>query len=124
MTDATGPMLWLLDTCVMSELTRPEPNAAVHEWLAIHASHCAWSAAGIGEIQYGLLRLPASARNWRLLACSGLPREPLRALTGQAPPASLPKPLQSLTDDVLIDELSADGRDLIGQREGCPGARR
>lgn len=59
-------MRWLLDTCVVSELTRPEPSAMVRDWLAQHAHDSAIAAVSIGEIQFGLTRLPAGARKRRL----------------------------------------------------------
>ena len=59
-------MRWLLDTCVVSELTRPEPNAFVRQWLADHAKLSAIAAVSVGEIQHGLLRLPAGAKKRRL----------------------------------------------------------
>jgi len=61
-------MRWLLDTCVVSELTRPEPNAQVQQWLLDKARQSAIAAVSVGEIQYGLLRLPAGARKRRLQA--------------------------------------------------------
>ncbi len=61
-------MRWLLDTCVVSELTRPEPNALVQKWLLDNAKQSAIAAVSVGEIQYGLLRLPAGARKRRLQA--------------------------------------------------------
>lgn len=68
MTAVSSPVLWLLDTCVVSELTRPEPSVHVQEWLATHAGQSALAAVSVGEIQYGLLRLPAGARKRRLQA--------------------------------------------------------
>ena len=68
MISATSPVLWLLDTCVVSELTRPEPSTQVQDWLTSHAAQSALAAVSIGEIQYGLLRLPAGARKRRLQA--------------------------------------------------------
>lgn len=59
--------LWLLDTCVASEIPKPAPNASVIEWLEIHRAECAFSAVSIGEIEYGLLRMPSGARRLRLL---------------------------------------------------------
>ncbi|MDH4450952.1 MAG: type II toxin-antitoxin system VapC family toxin [Rhodoferax sp.] len=50
-------MQWLLDTCVISELTRKAPHAAVLEWLTQHAHEASLSAVTLGEIQYGIERL-------------------------------------------------------------------
>ena len=58
--------LWLLDTCVLSELTRPDSNALVRDWIAQHAKESAISAATLGELQFGMQRLPAGARKRQL----------------------------------------------------------
>ena len=63
-----SPLLWLLDTCVVSELTRPEPSELVQQWLTAHAGQSAIAAVTVGEIEHGLLRLPAGARKRRLHA--------------------------------------------------------
>ena len=56
---------WLLDTCVVSELTHPEPDACVTDWLSQHAHESAVAAVSVGEVQFGLQRLPAGARKRR-----------------------------------------------------------
>lgn len=50
-------MQWLLDTCVVSELTRKAPDALVVQWLTDHAAHAAIPVVALGEIQYGIERL-------------------------------------------------------------------
>jgi len=59
-------MGYLLDTCVLSELTRPEPSALVQQWLRsqLHASQI--SAVTVGEIQFGIERMPLGAKRNRL----------------------------------------------------------
>lgn len=47
----------MLDTCVVSELTRKVPNTLVLQWLADHASDAAIPVVTLGEIQYGIERL-------------------------------------------------------------------
>ena len=64
-------MRWLLDTCLVSELTRPEPNTLVQQWLLANAKQSAIAAVSVGEIEYDLLRLPAGARKRRLQAWFG-----------------------------------------------------
>jgi toxin FitB len=59
--------LWLIDTCVASEIPKLSPNPLVITWLEIHRAECALSAVSVGEIEYGLLRMPAGARRLRLL---------------------------------------------------------
>ncbi len=66
-------MRWLLDTCVVSELTRKQPDAAVVRWLQSHAQQCVLCGVSVGEIQYGLLRMaPGRHRNSLQLWFDGL----------------------------------------------------
>lgn len=66
-------MHWLLDTCVVSELTRKAPSAAVVQWLKQHGTQAMLTVVTVGEIQYGIERLPASrARNALQLWFDGL----------------------------------------------------
>ena len=58
---------WLIDTCVASELPKPEPSAKVTDWIQANSAECAMSAVSVGEIEYGLLRLSPGARRVRLL---------------------------------------------------------
>lgn len=51
-------MQWLLDTCVVSELTRKVPNGQVVQWLTDNAELATLSAVTLGEIQYGIERMP------------------------------------------------------------------
>ena len=48
----------VLDTCVVSELTRPAPHLQVVQWLQRHACTAALSAVTVGEIQFGIERMP------------------------------------------------------------------
>ena len=50
-------MQWLLDTCVVSELTRKSPDPQVLSWLTAHAADAGLSVVTLGEIQYGIERL-------------------------------------------------------------------
>lgn len=60
-------MKYLLDTCVLSEFVKPEPDARLLGWLSatpeptLHVS-----TLTLGEIQQGISRLPTSARRQRL----------------------------------------------------------
>lgn len=60
-------MSYLLDTNVISELVRPQPNARVVQWFAdvpnelLHVS-----ALTLGEIRRGIEQLPAGRRRERL----------------------------------------------------------
>lgn len=50
-------MIWLLDTCVISELPRQAPDKSVLKWLKAHANDAVLSVITLGEIQYGVHRL-------------------------------------------------------------------
>jgi predicted nucleic acid-binding protein len=61
-------MSFLLDTCVLSEFTRRQPNQHVIEWLdSIPEENLFISVITIGEIQHGIERLPDSRRKTDLL---------------------------------------------------------
>lgn len=60
-------MNYLLDTCVISELVRPEPNLSVQEWLQTIPSDTIFlSVLTIGEIRKGLVKLPRSKKKEQL----------------------------------------------------------
>jgi toxin FitB len=60
--------LWLLDTCVLSELVRPKPEPKVLKWLGANANAAALCTVAIGEIQYGIERLEIGRNRNRLQA--------------------------------------------------------
>ena len=62
-------MNYLLDTCVISELHKPEPDAGVVRWLE-NADETALylSVLTLGELEKGIAGLPASARRRKLEA--------------------------------------------------------
>jgi len=53
---------WLLDTCVISELSRSRPDRQVTAWLSRHAAQSKIAAVTLGEITYGVESLPVGAR--------------------------------------------------------------
>ncbi|MFH1569178.1 MAG: type II toxin-antitoxin system VapC family toxin [Gemmatimonadota bacterium] len=60
-------MSYLLDTCVVSEFTRPEPEARVLEWLgAQDEDELFLSAVSLGELARGVARLEGGAQKRRL----------------------------------------------------------
>ncbi len=66
-------MRWLLDTCVVSELTRQVPDPHVVQWLTVNADQATLSAVSLGEIQYGIERMPVGRnRNTLQLWFDGL----------------------------------------------------
>jgi predicted nucleic acid-binding protein len=61
-------MNYLLDTCVISEFTRRQPNQRVINWLdSIDEEILFISVITLGEIQHGIERLPDSHRKTELL---------------------------------------------------------
>lgn len=59
----------LLDTNIVSEWMKPQPNAGVMDWLAeADEDRIFMSAVTIAELRYGIERLPAGARRHRLNA--------------------------------------------------------
>ena len=61
-------MRWLLDTCVVSESTYPQPHPGVLAWLSEHHRDCAIAAVSFAEIQYGIDCLPHGTKRNRLSA--------------------------------------------------------
>ncbi|MGB3309317.1 MAG: type II toxin-antitoxin system VapC family toxin [Nodosilinea sp.] len=61
----TGPR-FLLDTNVVSEPLKPQPNAKVLRLLRIHGGAVAIAAVTYHEMKYGCLKLPASQKRQRL----------------------------------------------------------
>lgn len=53
---------FLLDTNVVSELTKPAPNASVTHNLARYEADCAIGAPTLEELHFGCARLPPGAR--------------------------------------------------------------
>jgi predicted nucleic acid-binding protein len=57
---------YLLDTCVVSELVKPAPEAAVVAWMArLPDEACHLSVISVGELARGAARLPPGARRER-----------------------------------------------------------
>ena len=59
-------MNWLLDTNVVSELTRDIPSPSVLAWLQNHHGHCFLSTITVAELSYGVERLTTSRRKKEL----------------------------------------------------------
>ena len=60
-------MKFLVDANVLSEATRPAPDAGVLEWLERNESHLAVNPIVLGELEFGILRLPPGRRRDSLL---------------------------------------------------------
>jgi predicted nucleic acid-binding protein len=60
-------MKFLLDTNVVSELTRPQPDIGVVTWLAEADEDCVFiSVATLAELRHGIEQMPNGARRDRL----------------------------------------------------------
>jgi tRNA(fMet)-specific endonuclease VapC len=57
---------YLLDTNILSNPIRPQPNAALSAWVAAHQTELATAAPVWHEAWYGCRRLPASSRRDRI----------------------------------------------------------
>ncbi len=78
-------MKYLVDANVLSEPTKPEPNARVVEWLRRNEPEIAVDPIVLGEIRFGILLLPRGKRRVRLEQWfqSGVQR--IRCLAWEAP---------------------------------------
>lgn len=59
-------MKYLVDANVLSEATKPAPNPRVLDWLRHHEADLAVCAIILGELEFGILSLPAGKRRTRL----------------------------------------------------------
>ena len=59
-------MTYLVDAKVLSEPTRPAPDAKVVDWLRRNERELAVDPIVLGEIRFGILLLPAGKRRQRL----------------------------------------------------------
>jgi predicted nucleic acid-binding protein len=55
-------MTWLLDTNVISEISRPLPDSNCMTWLEARAGDCVISTISLAELRYGIERLPAGKK--------------------------------------------------------------
>lgn len=60
-------MKYLVDTDVLSETTKPVPSQAVVDWLRKNGRDSAVSPVVLGEVEFGILILPAGRRKKLLL---------------------------------------------------------
>jgi Predicted nucleic acid-binding protein, contains PIN domain len=60
--------VYLLDTCVVSEATKPHPSEALLGQLAKHEGICAITSIVLHELRYGIERLPEGHKKRRLFA--------------------------------------------------------
>ena len=72
--------MYLVDANVLSEATRPEPSPAVIQWLRDHEADLVVTPIVLGEIEYGILLLPAGKKRTQLLSWLRLGVQKLRVL--------------------------------------------
>ena len=59
-------MKYLADANLLSEVTKPLPDARVVQWMRDHKSEFAVTPIILGELEYGILLLPAGQKRRRL----------------------------------------------------------
>jgi predicted nucleic acid-binding protein len=59
---------YLVDTNVLSEISKPSPDQKVLKWLRAHQGRIVINSIILGEIEYGILILPTSQKRSRLEA--------------------------------------------------------
>ena len=59
-------MTYLVDANVLSEPTRPDPSPRVVDWLRRNEREIAVDPVILGEVRFGILRLPRSKKRERL----------------------------------------------------------
>lgn len=59
-------MRFIVDSDILSEPTKPAPQAAVVDWLAAHELELVVNPVVLGELEYGILKLRAGRRRTRL----------------------------------------------------------
>lgn len=59
-------MSYLVDANVLSEATKPHPREQVVQWLLEHEPELIVSPIVLGEIEYGILQMPAGRKRTRL----------------------------------------------------------
>ncbi len=63
-------MTWLIDTNVVSEISKPDPDPNCVAWLKAHRGQCKLSTITVAELRYGIERMPDGKR--KAAAESGL----------------------------------------------------
>lgn len=81
-------MTYLVDANVLSEPTRPNPDPRVLDWLRAQELNLMVNPVILGEIEYGILLLPAGRRRKRLERWFAAGVERLKVLDFDRPTAS------------------------------------
>lgn len=59
-------MKYIVDANLLSEATKPDPAPQVLDWLRLNEQNLAVTPVVLGELEYGILLLPASRRKKQL----------------------------------------------------------
>jgi toxin FitB len=59
-------MIWLLDTNVVAEATKPNPDSSCQAWLDTRVGQCALCSTTVAEIRWGLERLAEGKKKAQL----------------------------------------------------------
>ncbi len=59
-------MRYVLDTNIVSEITKPQPDAQCVAWLTRHATDCCLTTITLAEMRFGVERLPEGKRRREL----------------------------------------------------------
>lgn len=73
-------MKFLVDANVLSEATKPTPERRVIDWLRDNEAELVVNAIVLGEIEYGILLLPAGRKSARLKQWFGQGIQRMRSL--------------------------------------------
>ena len=73
-------MKYLVDANVLSEPTKQDPVLSAVEWLVRHEGEISVNPIILGELEYGVLRLPAGRRRDKLLSWFSVGKQKLPML--------------------------------------------
>jgi toxin FitB len=122
---------FLLDTCVISELTKPEPDESVLGWFSLRAEDELYlSVMTLAELEKGLAKLPPSRKrkrltDWvrgdlmrrfegRLLALDLLVARAWGEMVGMSEKSGQPLPV---IDSLIAATATAHGMQLVSRNE-------
>jgi len=81
-------MKFVVDANVLSEVTKPTPSGRVIAWLRRHEAELVVTPIVLGELEYGILLLPAGKRRTRLVDWFAKGAQRMRSLDLDARTAS------------------------------------
>jgi hypothetical protein len=91
---------FLVDANILSEATQPRPDEAALAWLSRHETELAVNPIILGELEYGILLLPAGKKRERSNEKGG--RCPLRTVWSPPPPGNTTSPSRPATPTISL----------------------